>query len=781
MDEALPIARQIAEAIEYAHERGIIHRDLKPANIKITPEGRVKVLDFGLAKALSAEPASSNPAVSPTLTMRATQMGGILGTAAYMSPEQARGQTVDRRSDIWAFGVVLYEMLTGRELFGGPTMSDTLAAVLKTEAEVTAVPAELRPIVERCLRKDVRRRWQAIGDVRVLLEEGLPAAPSTPPALLPRVSRLPWILAAALAVVAIVGFWSPWRASRAPERAPMRLSVDLGPNAVVGAHTTAIISPDGTRLVFPMRGPDGKQALAVRFLDQTQATLLAGTEGGANPFFSPDGSEIGFFAAGSLKRVTVRGGNPLIICAAPRDYGGSWGDDGTIVLSRNLMSPLYKVSADGGAPQPAAKLAAGDVTQRWPQILPGSETVLFTGASTLADFESSNIEAASLKTGETRILLRGGYFGRYLPSGHLLFVRQGVLYAVQFDLARLQVQGRPVPVAVDVAGNAAEGGGQWDVSRNGTLVYTAGKGVPQKWPVVWLDGKGQTSPLYSVPGAYLGPRFSPDGSRLLLFTSNGHGFSVYDLARDTTVLLSTNSRTSTEGVWTPDGKHIVFAAPSARGWTLFWMRSDGAEEPQPLLESPRYTVPWSFTSDGKRLAYFDLSPESLNDIWTVPLDVRDPAHPKIGKPEVFLRTPANEVVPSFSPDGKWIAYRSNESGLDEIYVRPFPLGSGGKWPVSSGGGLYGEWSRNGHELFFETADNRIMVMDYTANGDAFVPGNPRLWSERRIFFPGLHNLALHPDGKRFAVFPMPDDAGEKAPVRVMFVLNFFDELRRKVR
>jgi serine/threonine-protein kinase len=757
VDEALPIAKQIAEALEYAHDKNIIHRDLKPTNIKITPDGRVKVLDFGLAKALSPEATAPDAAISPTLTMRSTQMGVILGTAAYMSPEQARGQVVDRRADIWAFGVVLYEMLTGRALFAGPTTSDTLAAVLKTEPDLAAVPAELWPVVERCLRKDPRRRWQAIGDVRVALEEGAPAAPQTPPAFR---SKAPWVwLTAAMMIAAVAAPLLVWRAMRAPEALSMRLTVDLGPDALVGANTTAVISPDGTRLVYPVRGPGGARVLATRLLDQTQVTLLPGTENAVNPFFSPDGREIGFFAIGSLKRVPVQGGNPVTICPAPREYGASWGDDGIIVLGRELMSPLFKVSADGGNSQPATKLASGEVTQRWPQILPGNETVLFTGSPSLVDYESSNIEAASLKTGETRILVRGGYYGRYLASGHLLFVRHGVLYAVAFSPARLEVQGRPVAVADDVADNAIEGGGQFDFSRNGTLVYTAGRGIPQKWPIVWMDSTGSFKPLLPATRSYLGTRFTPDGRRLAFFERSGHGFFVYDLERETTMQLSANSSTPGEIVWASDGRHIVFAAHAGNVWHLMWARSDGAEEAQTLLVSPASIVPWSITADGKHLAYFEFATDTMNDLWTVPLDASDPAHPKIGKPEIFLRTPANEVVPTFSPDGRWVAYRSNESGIDEVYVRPFPAGSGGKWPISSGGGLYGEWSPNGRELFYETADNRIMVRDYTVDGNAFVPGKPRLWTERRIFFPGLRNLALHPDGKRFAVFPLPEDAG----------------------
>ena len=781
LEEALPVIKQVAEALEYAHDRGVIHRDLKPANIKVTPEGRVKVLDFGLAAVMARASAFEprDPAVSPTITMQATLAGTIMGTAAYMSPEQARGQSVDRGADIWAFGVVLYEMLAGRPLFAGPTISDTLAAVLNREPDLAAIPAQLRPVIDRCLRKDTRRRWRDIGDVRVALEEGVTAAPPAAPA---RHVAMPWIAAAVvLATIALVGWLVAWRAARPVDHPLTRLSVDLGPEAMMGLNTTVVVSPDGRRLVYPARGPNGQQRLATRLLDHLEATPLPGTENARDPFFSPDGQWIGFFAANQLKKISIQGGAPVTLCPAASPQGASWGEDGNIVAALNSFSGLSRVPAAGGTPQRLTKLAVGAVTHRWPQVLPGGQAVLFTASHSPIAQENANIEVMSLKTGRIKTLQRGGYFGRYLPSGHLVYVHQGVLFGVALDPVRLEVRGTPIPLLEDVGANATLGGGQFEFygepSGPGTLVYLAGKGAAQRWQVAWLDSSGKMQPLIATPRAYNLPRFSPDGRRLAI--SDGSDLYIYDWERDTTSRLTftANVRTS---VWSPDGKHIVFGTLTA-GSALFWMRSGGGGEPQRLLESQSDLVAWSFSSDGRRLACHEINPETGYDLWTVPLDTSDPDHPKAGKPEPFLQTPANELVPRFSPDGRWIAYRSDESGTEEIYVRPFPSSAGGKWQISTGGGLYGIWSNNGRELFYETADNRIMVMDYTVNGDAFVPGKPRLWSSTQLFYPGLSNLDLAPDGKRFAVFTMPEaTSGEKGSVHVIFLLNFFDELRRRV-
>jgi serine/threonine-protein kinase len=777
LEESLEIARQIGDALEAAHEKGIVHRDLKPANIKVTADGRVKVLDFGLAKALDPRAGvASDPVNSPTLTAQATEAGVILGTARYMAPEQAKGKAVDKRADIWAFGVVLYEMLTGQPLFVGETVSDTLAAVLTKEPEWERVPGKTRRLLRSCLEKEPKRRLRDIADAWRMVEEVAEAPPATAAGKI----RAPWIaLAAVLAVIAAAMSWIAWQATRPVEHPLTRLSVDLGPEAMTGLNLTTAISPDGRRLVFPARGPDGKQELATRLLDQAQVTLLPGTENGSAPFFSPDGQWIGFFTGDQLEKISVQGAAPVTLCAtAAAPEGASWGDDGNIIAALGTLQPLSRIPTAGGPPQPLTKLGPGEVTQRWPQVLPGAGAVLFTGSSSPVAQENANVEAISLKTGQVKILQRGGYYGRYLPGGHLVYMHQGVLFGVGFDPERLEVRGEPTPLLEDVAANAASGGGQFDFSTTGTFVYVSGKSSAQVWQVEWLDSFGKMRPLFAAPGTYGVPRLSPDG-RMLAFVGDGPDVYIRDLERDTTSRLTVTSHSQVP-VWAPDGKHLVFQSVS-NGSSFFWVRSDGAGEPQRLLESPNNAAPWSFSPDGRRLAYFESSPDTGYNLWTLPLDLTDPDHPKPGQPELFLRTPANENVPKFSPDGRWIAYRSDESGSYEIYVRPFPAGSGGKSQISAGGGLYALWSKNGRELFYETADNRIMVVDYKVEGDSFLPSKPRLWSEKQIFYTGTSNLDLAPDGKQFVVFAIPEAAGgEKSSVHVTMLLNFFDEVRRRI-
>jgi predicted Ser/Thr protein kinase len=763
LETALNYARQIADALEAAHEKNIIHRDLKPANIMITPAGVVKVLDFGLAAvAQSSDP--SDPANSPTLTISPTRAGMILGTAAYMSPEQARGKAVDKRADIWAFGVVLFEMLTGQRLFAGETVSDTLAAVLKTEPDLTQVPANVRRLLEACLQKDPKRRLQAIGDWRLLLtdEPQQVVAPSR--------SRLAWI-AAVLAVVSIGLGAMLWRSTRPidpPLKPLVRLDVDLGPDVSLGSRSGAdvIISPDGTRLVYVSRN-----RLFTRRLDQTDATELAGTEGASAPFISPDGQWVGFFAGGKLKKTSVEGGGVIALCdAGVIPPGGSWSGDGYIVAALNLPDGLWQIPSAGGTPVLLTRLDHGETgyEYQWPQIIPGAKAVLFTHAG--------NVEVISLPERRSKVLAHGT-FGRYLPSGHLVYVDwgTGTLFAVPFDHDKLEVHSTPAPVLEHVA-YSFRGDAQLDFSRTGTLVYQ-GAQASRLFTAQWLDGAGKTQPLLVKPGVYGRPTLSPDGHRLALEVTDGSGTDiwVYDWRQDTMRRLTFTGTTS-DPQWSPDGRYIVFKLEGGMSVT----RSDGAGKPQPLVQSKNQEFPYSFSPDGKRLAYTQVTGPALS-LWTVPLE-SDGTGLKAGKPEAFLQNSANEAYPSFSPDGRWMAYSSSESGTDQIYVAAFP-GQGGRQQISNDGGLFPMWSRNGHELFFQTLDNRIMMAEYTANRDSLTAEKPRLWSDKR---PGgavnsVKNVDLAPDGKRVAaLMPVAGQESQQSQNHVIFLENFFDELRRRV-
>jgi serine/threonine-protein kinase len=533
--------------------------------------------------------------------------------------------------------------------------------------------------LRRCLEKDPNSRLRDIGDAWQLIED-----PVAPPAA--ATGKWLWLAAALLAIIAVAASWIAWRATRPVEHPPTRLSVDLGPEALPGLNLTAAISPDGRRLVFPARGPDGKQQLATQLLDQAQITLLPGTEGGRDPFFKPDGQWVGFFADNKLKKISVQGGVPVTLCDAVNPQGGSWAEDGNIVLAPSNLSVLSRVSDGGGTPARLTKLTAGELTHRWPQVLPGGKAVLFAASPTISTMADANIVAMVLKTGAAKVVQHGGYYGRYLPSGHLVYVHEGVLFGVAFDADRLEASGTPVPLVEDLAGTPGTGGGQFDFSRTPTgsaeLVYLSGKGSAQSRPVVWLDSSGKTEPLLPTPGAYLTPHLSPEGQRLALGVGGkGTDIFVYDWRRGGAMTQLTFDGYATVPVWTPDGRHIAYRS-SAGGFSLWWVRSDGAGERVRLLESPNNLVPWSFSPDGRRLAYMEVSPDTGFDLWTLPLDATDPDRPKPGRPEPFLRTSDDEAVPVFSPDGRWVAYRSSESDHMPSTYSPFRqrAASGGSRP-----------------------------------------------------------------------------------------------------
>jgi Tol biopolymer transport system component/predicted Ser/Thr protein kinase len=772
LEEALTISRQIGDALEAAHEKGIIHRDLKPANIKIKPDGVVKVLDFGLAKIAEASAAAVSPEESPTIPMGATLAGQIMGTAAYMAPEQARGKPVDKRADIWAFGVVLYEMLTGHRLFEGETISDILAGVLTREPDWERVPAEAQRLVKSCLEKDPKRRLRDVGDAWRLLDDA--PASTIKAGLLWKVGT--GVLAAALALA----LWAPWRAAVRPiDQPPKRLDLDLGPNVSFGTFTgpAVILSPDGTRLVFVSQGESGIRHLFTRGLDEPKAIQMQGTEGAYAPFYSPDGQWVGFFALGKLKKTRIDGGEPISLCDAPTGRGGSWAENGSIIAALDQQYGLSQVPVEGGKPVPVTKLnrEAGEYTHRWPQVLPGG-TVLFIATAAYGNFEYADIAIMSLKDHQRKsVLQHAGMYARYLPSGHLIYVTKGALFAMTFDLDRLQVRGAATRLW-EVANNPNLGFAEIDFSRNGTLAYrTGGSGGHRTFQ--WLDTGGKMAPLGIEPAYYQYCRLSPDGSRVayVMNQESNQELWTYDFERGIRIRL-TNGQYTSYPTWSVDGRFLVYQAIGG----MFWTRADGAGKPQPLTHSTNTQLPGSFTPDGTRLAFSQHIPEVGGEIRIAPIAI-DSGQLRAGESQLFIQTTTGTVFPAFSPDGRWLAYADAAGGRYEVYVRSFP-DNGTQVQVSNAGGLQPIWSRNGHELFYRTEDQRIMVANYTVKGNSFVADKPRLWFLRQLANIGLGgNYDVAADGKRLiALMLLENPAPRDTQNHVKFVLNFYDEVRRRV-
>ena len=801
VDEALPIARQIADALETAHEQGIVHRDLKPANVKLRLDGQVKVLDFGLAKLTTKEVATAgSPGLSqsPTLTLHATHFGVILGTAAYMSPEQAKGKAVDRRADIWAFGVVLCEMLTGRQMYDAETVPETLARILERQPDLTGLPATTPPVVrallERCLTKDPRRRLQSIGEARIALEQamkeplaavGLAARP-----LHKDPSRwsapIAWTLTAILAVAlaAVLVLWPPWKQ---PAAAPLvKATVKIGADASLSTDvgTAAQLSPDGRTLVFAaQRTASEPSRLFVRRLDQLSASELTGTEDARAPFFSPDGQWVAFFAEGKLKKIALTGGTVVTLCDAPSARGGSWAEDGTIVFQPNIASArasLARVSASGG--EPTFMKPEENGRARFPQALPGNRAVLYTwyGPDSVGEIR------IELPDGERRRLFAGGH-ARYLPSGHALYVHESSLYGVAFDLERLQPVGQPVPLVEGIDTRDAMAAAQYSVSENGTLVYAAGADTTVETPEVsWLDVTGKVSPLLPSGRNWSSPRVSPDGTRVAfeILDDSRRDLWTYDVRRGSLDRLTFDTR-ATEGdpVWTPDSRRIVFRkSEPGTASNLYWLRADLTGGIERLTNSPFGQTPGSWHPSGKLFAFSQVNPETNPDIWILPMEGDEASGWKPGTPEVLLKTDATEYSPQFSPDGKWLAYVSNTSGLNEVYVRPFP-GPGGPWQISSGGGNTNPiWSRAKQELFYSQMNRRqLMVASYRVEAGSFQRDPPRLWSKAQfVVRRSQRAFDLHPDGQRFVLAVAPEMPEITKRDELVFVFNFVDELRRLV-
>ena len=799
--EALRIAHQIAEALEAAHDKGIIHRDLKPANVKLTEDGQVKVLDFGLAKALEGgSTAAAAGADSATLSMAATRAGIVMGTVAYMSPEQASGSAVDKRTDIWAFGVVLFEMLAGGRLFEGETTSHTLADVLRADIDWSRLPAStptpMRQLLERCLERDRKRRLQAIGEARISIENYLahqspsgghavaaPAAPKTAS----RKTVVPWAIAA-VAVLGLVSslalLWSQRRAGAAglALRADIKIS-DAPLFTDVGSSVE--LSPDATRLIYILGTSSQTQQLYLRALNQLDGTKLAEGNSGSTapyqPFFSPDGQWIGYVTAGEMRKMPVSGGTPLALCKITRSRGASWGDDGNIVFAPTPTSGLFRVPSSGGEAQPLTTLdkSKKEVTHRWPQVLPGAKAVLFTShTQSTADFDNATIEVLDLSTGHRKVLQSGGSYPRYVSSGHLVFVSKATLFAVPFDLARLEITGSPAPIVQNVFWNSTEGAAQYSVSPAGVLTYLRGGPEVAKYPVVSVDRQGRAARLIDETGAYASPRLSPDGRRLALTMLKDTNFDiwVYDLERSVPTRLTFDDAPDTEQVWSPDGRFIIFS--SARGGpdNLYRKRADGSGDEEQLTKSDRPTWANTWSHDGRSVGYVEMGPQGNFDVGKLSLDDH--------KAQPMLTSQFRETDPMISPDGRWLAYTSDESGRQEIYVRPFGSGTG-RWQVSDNGGGYPRWTRNGNELVYRV-DDGIMAASIEAADDSVRSGKPlRLFTGKfrggvsgvTIGGANLADYDVSADGQRFIMFPTSDAEFTNRGI-ITLVTRWTDELTR---
>jgi serine/threonine-protein kinase len=816
-DEALTIARQIAEALEASHEQGIVHRDLKPANIKLRPDGVVKILDFGLAKLTdSAVVNIAGATLSPTITSPVmTGVGVILGTAAYMAPEQAAGKLFDKRADIWSFGVVLWEMLTGTRLFAGAasdSVAHVLADVLRAPIDFERIPAgSLRHLLERCLDRDVKMRLRDIGEARVALTRaGHDASPSSTLNERERgTSRLLWQgVAAALALSTAVVVWAPWRTT--PEKPLVRLEVDLGADVSLLVNPTqpsVALSPDGTRLVYSnlpaALGNEGARGrvdvativrgrrLLTRRLDQTKAVELSDAEGAANFFFSPDSQWIAFSRGNQLFKISVDGGKAVPLAEFPGGISdGDWAADGTIVIGG--ATGVWRVPP-GGKPIQVTKTDDGARGHLGPRFLPGEKAVVYASVSGEVAATLSAIEAVSLADGKRKELIRGGVSPQYLPTGHLIYMSNGALQAIAFDPDKVEARGTAVPILDDVRFNAAIGLGHVSVSSSGTLVYR--RGGPEGGAIVtdarpratldWVDASGKHTALLSDPQGFSRPRFSPDGSQIAVLISDrdGRDYWVYDTRRGTRNRITFGDHAVSTVAWTPDSRHIFFGSgQGGKSGTIgiFVTTSDGAGQPQRVLEHKAgVNFVTAYSAAAKSVVFNSLD----GDIFALQVAEENGQWKSVGTPEPIFPTQFRERMATLSPDGRWIAYTTDESGQLEVVVRPFKSPASGqarKWTISTAGGARPIWSLNGRELLYQERD-RIMAVSYSVDGDTFKAGLPRVRVAK--FSANEEDWDMAPDGRIAAVTQVSAPQQAAPPPNehtVIFLENFFDEVRRRV-
>jgi eukaryotic-like serine/threonine-protein kinase len=787
LDEVLQYAIEIADALDKAHRKGVTHRDLKPGNVMITKSG-TKLLDFGLAK-LKQEVAPANLPLSdlPTAKDRLTAQGTIVGTLQYMAPEQLEGKEVDARTDIFAFGAVVYEMATGKKAFEGKSQASLIAAILEREPPAMSslqpmTPPALGRGIKKCLAKEPDDRWHAAKDLcdelKWITESGSQVT------LVPTVSakgfralgrrELIFSGAALLSGAAISGV-AIWNLKPAPAPTPQpvtRTVIDLPQGQQLSGldnGPVVTLSPDGTHLAYVAR-QGGTQQIYLRAMDSLGSKPIPDTEGAIEPFFSPDGQWLGFFAGGTLKKVSVSGGASLALSDVGTPRGASWGSQGMIAFSSTATLALQQVPDAGGAPQPLTSPGKGELTHGWPEFMPSGRAVLFAAGSTI-NFTNSQIAVQAGGTGERRNLTPAGTQPRYAASGHLIYAQGGSLMAVPFDPQRLTATGAAVPVVEGVLQSASSGAAQYSLSATGSLVYVSGGVQSAQTRLVWVSRNGAEQPVAAPAHAYQGPRVSPDGRRVAVgIAEQETQVWLYDLSRDTLTRLTFEGNTNQTPVWTPDGKRIAFISNKEGQQNIFWQLADGSGGLERLTTSEYTDAPVSWSPDGQLLAFFEVNPTTQRDIWVLRMGDR--------KALPFLRTRFNETVPRFSPDGRWLAYVSDESGRFEIYVQPFP-GPGGKWQISTEGGTEPAWNPNGRELFYRSG-GKMMAVDITMQ-PGFAAGKPRMLFEgpylpTPLTFP---NYDVSPDGQRFLMLKPSESAGA-APTQINVVLNWFEELKQKV-
>ena len=785
LEEAFRYAIQIADALEVAHRQGVVHRDLKPGNIMLTAAG-AKLLDFGLAKFQEREAVDAISAL-PTQQKPLTEKGTILGTFQYMAPEQLEGEDADARTDVFAFGALLFEMLTGRKAFEGKSQASLVAAILErdppsiTSLQPMSPPAADR-VVRQCLAKDPDERWQTAGDLKRELEwiadVGADALSSTnaPPARVAR-GRLAFGVVGLLMGAMLAGLLA-WNWSATPEPTITRFEVAF-PESVrltnTGRHAVAL-SPDGTQLVY-----SANQQLYLRSMDDMETTPIRGTEGARSPFFSPDGEWIGFHSNGKLRKVPVAGGAPVTLCDALSPYGASWGSDDTILFGQGRAGGIFRVPASGGERELLIEVNAIDREYaQSPEFLPGANAVLFTLLGGSGNWDEAQIVAQSLATGEREILVEGGADARYIATGHLVYALGESLFAVPFDLSRLEVTGGPVPVLEGVLrATPSTGAAQFALSSSGSLAYIppdVGREDPRT--LVWVDRQGVVEPVTTARRAYRSPRLSHAGDRLAVTIGPLFEADVWvlDLMRDTLTRLTFNSGETP--IWTPDDQRVTYAKLTGVRAGINWKPVDGSgvEEalvaPDDPLLPMESMIPFSWSPDARTLVFRQRRESGTAD------DIGMLSMEGDRKPELLAETVFAEAHPVLSPDGRWLAYASDESGRREVYVRSF-LEPGGRWQISTEGGTEPRWNPAGNELFYRRGDEMWAVS--VATEPSLQPARPTLLFEGS-FDPGgyFHNYDVSPDGQRFLMV-QSEEAPEAAPDRVNVVLHWLDELERRVQ